>query len=121
MSDIKGRCPHCREIYKVPSIYVGKEIKCPACKEPVIIEYKSPNPISDEQLRLNNLRGLKSDLRFTLCPIWFIICLLSYKPGIEPIGMLIGSVIGSLILTRLTVGLIELVTKYILAIIKSDH
>lgn len=120
MSDIKGRCPHCGKTFKVPAEYKDKGVKCPSCKEPIVIQYKS-EPITETQQQLNNLKDIKSSLSYTLCPIWFIVCLLSYSPGMHPAGILIGSVIGSLILTYLTVGLIELVTKYVLAIIKSER
>ncbi len=63
MSDIKGKCPHCKKVYKVPSEYIGKEIKCPSCKQPVIIEYKAPEPVSQYQQLIKERRCIASNLR----------------------------------------------------------
>jgi serine/threonine protein kinase len=41
-------CPHCRRKGKVPIVFQGKEVKCPGCTKPFVIQGPPPLDIPDE-------------------------------------------------------------------------
>jgi len=97
MSDFKFSCPHCAQHIQVDSQWQGRELKCPACQERLIVPPTRPVSAGDPK----PTASLSTEARpFRELPLWarvtWLVVLGALSPFIVSIAMLITAVLGPL-------------------------